>query len=233
MALTHQQFMEVISLINQTSSAQRQDIVQNLMLHRDSIQNLLGIVPSEMQKILDGAKLSTKENTFIEVVKGIMAYRETNGTSSQNKKKYQAMGLVDDQQNAYEALMRQSTILDIIKKQEEVMKLRHGNKKDAEEYLSVEVLTPIFSQGLGNVVSQLRAAGMLNPILISAVNKCIEEILRIGKALISEANEEIGTYLTEYELSEEKWERTMEDLKQAQIILLEMEIKEGKEGEGL
>jgi len=217
MAITQSQLIEVAQLLQHASNAQLEVIVSSLTLSRTSIQSMLSISPPEMQEVLNSLGAKAADLPFLEVFKAYLKFKLAKGASSQEKKKF-GFG-AEDQQEAQALMLKvqnQAARISLAKASEEVLKLRIGNKKDAEEYVSIEILTPILSQGLGNIANQLRSMGMFHPELIEAVNECIQEIKKTGHALVSEAKNETEKYINEFKTSEEDWNRLILELEALQ-----------------
>lgn len=213
MAITQSQLIEVAQLLQHASNAQLEVIVSSLTLSRTSIQSMLSISPPEMQEVLNSLGAKAAEVPFLDVFKAYLKFKLAKGASSQEKKKF-GFG-AEDQQEAQQLMLKvqnQMAKISLAKAQEEVLKLRIGNKQASEEYISIEILTPILSQGLGNIANQLRAMGMFNPELIGPINECIQEIKKTGFALVEEAKNETEKYLNEFRVSEEEWNRMILEL---------------------
>lgn len=213
MAITQSQLIEVAQLLQHASNAQLEVIVSSLTLSRTSIQSMLSISPPEMQEVLNSLGAKAAEVPFLDVFKAYLKFKLAKGASSQEKKKF-GFG-AEDQQEAQQLMLKvqnQMAKISLAKSQEEVLKLRIGNKQASEEYVSIEILTPILSQGLGNIANQLRAMGMFNPELIGPINECIQEIKKTGFALVEEAKNETEKYLNEFRVSEEDWNRMILEL---------------------
>lgn len=230
MPISNGQLIEVLQLINQGSADQRRTIVESIILQRTAIENIFNINPAEMQQVLNDNNVRAAETPFVDLVKMYIKNKLEKGLTSNNKKKFSSMGFSEDQQDALNALQRQTALLDIVKKKEEVLELRQKNKIKAEDYISIEILMPVLSLGLGNIANQLRALGMFHPSIVPEVNECIEGIMQTGKLLISESKQELDYYLKEYMTMESEWQTIMDDLQKAQEKVLSLEINSSELG---
>ena len=215
MSITQNQLIEIAMLLEQATDLQVKNLVSTLRLRRVSIQDLLKIPPAEMQQVLDSLGAKANELPFMEVFNAYLRHKLAKGASSYEKKKY---GLEADNTQEQQALMlkmqQQKAKIELAKMQEELLKLRIGNKKDSEEYINVEILMPILSQGLGNIANQLRAMAMFHPELIDDVNGCIEEIIKTGHSLVSESKNETEKYLNEFRITEVTWIAMVDELEE-------------------